>query len=221
MSGVVLRLARSKTERADVVRLRDAVYVQDQGRLADVADTAGTFDRYDAYAEYILAYDGDEAVGTVKLIADSAAGLPCDTVVDLTELRGLGDSRLVEFGHLMTLPRIRGQEVGMALMREGLVRCVARHGATHILGDFFVDDGGGLRSFYTDIGFVGLGAPYQDARFKDAPLSLVGVLDVRAAAARARSDTELGNRPLQYFFHDYDEYAAGGVVGADTAAGAR
>lgn len=219
MSGVVLRLARSQTERADVVRLRDAVYVRDQGRLADVADTADTFDRFDAYAEYILAYEDGEAVGTVKLIADSAAGLPCDSVVDLAELRGRG--RLVEFGHLMTLPRIRGREVGMALMREGLVRCVARHQATHVLGDFFVDDDGGLRSFYTDIGFVGLGAPYQDARFKDAPLSLVGVLDVRAAAERARQQEHRDNRPLQYFFHDYDEYAAGGAVVADTASGAR
>ncbi|MFF4414506.1 GNAT family N-acyltransferase [Streptosporangium sp. NPDC001559] len=218
MSSVTFRVAQSQADRDAVLRLRDAVYVQDQGRLSDAADTADTFDRFDAHADYIVAYQGAEAVGTVKIVPDSVAGLPCEDVVDVASLRAAG--RLVEFGHLMTLPQVRHREIGMALMRRGLVHSVTRHGATHVLGDFFAEAGGGLRSFYTEIGFVALHEPYRDVRFREAPLSLVAVLDLAGAAARARTEAGRGNRLLQYFFHDYDDYAKGSRV-ADTPSGAR
>ncbi|MFF9690820.1 GNAT family N-acetyltransferase [Streptomyces sp. NPDC014623] len=203
---VAYRIARTDAERADVILLRDAVYVRDQGRLADTADTAATFDRFDGTAEYIVGYLDGAPVGTVKVIPDSPSGLPCDDTVDLSPLRP--GNRLVEFGHLMTLPKLRHQEIGMALMRQALVHGVRAHGATHIIGDFFVDDSGGLRSFYQDIGFVALGEPYTDERFRGAPLSLVAALDVLEAARAARDDVHRGNRVLQYFFGDYDSYAS-------------
>ncbi|GHF52403.1 hypothetical protein GCM10010218_37330 [Streptomyces mashuensis] len=206
-STVQFRVARTPAERADVLRLRDAVYVRDQGRLADAADTAATFDRFDPHADYVLAYAGDEAIGTVKVVPDSDAGLPCEDMVDLGPLRTAGN-RLTEFGHLMTLPEVRGRKVGMALMREALVHSVSVHGATHVLGDFFADEeAGGLRGFYLEIGFTAVQEPYRDTRFQGAPLSVVGVLDVRAAAARARTAAGADVPLLQYFFHDYAAYA--------------
>ncbi|MFC4502407.1 MULTISPECIES: GNAT family N-acetyltransferase [Streptomyces] len=199
-------MARTEKERADVLRLRDAVYVQDQERLADAADTAGTFDRFDGQAQYIVGYRGDEPVGTIKVVPDSPLGLPCDDTVDLTALRP--GNRLVEFGHLMTLPAVRSQNIGMVLMREALVHSVRAHRATHILGDFFVDDSGGLRDFYREIGFTALHEPYRDIRFQGAPLSLVAVLDTADAVRRARTGEHRGSRLLQFFFGDYDTYAA-------------
>ncbi|MET8039333.1 GNAT family N-acyltransferase [Micromonospora sp. NPDC005215] len=201
------RVARSAEDWSAVRRLREAVYVHEQSRLADVADTADTFDRFDGYASYILAEDGPDAVGTIKVVPDAEIGLPCDDVVDLSALRRPGN-RLVEFGHLMTLPRIRQRSVGMALMREALVHSVARYRATHVLGDFFVDDTGGLRPFYLEIGFVALSPPYADERFHSAPLSIVGVLDVEDAARRCHTEQGRTNRLLQYFFADYDAYVA-------------
>ncbi|WP_431045767.1 GNAT family N-acetyltransferase [Streptomyces sp. P1-3] len=201
------RLARSAADKDAVLRLREAVYVQDQGRLADAADTAATFDRFDASAEYIVAYADGEPVGTVKVVPDSAAGLPCDDVVDLTELRP--GNRLVEFGHLMTLPGVRQRRIGVALMREGLVRSVREHRATHILGDFFVDDTGRLRDFYTAIGFEPVGEPYPDARFQEAPLSVVGVLDIADAVSRSRTVEGGRIELLRFFFGDFDTYADG------------
>ncbi|MEV8633635.1 GNAT family N-acyltransferase [Streptosporangium sp. NPDC051023] len=218
MNSVIFRVAQSQVDRDAVLRLRDAVYVQDQGRLSDAADTAETFDRFDAHAEYIIAYQEAEAIGTVKVVPDSEAGLPCEDVVDIASLRAGG--RLVEFGHLMTLPQVRNREIGMSLMREGLVHSVTKYGATHVLGDFFAEEGGGIRSFYTEIGFVALHEPYRDVRFKDAPLSLVAVLDLADAAARARTEAGRGSKLLQYFFHDYDDYAKRSRV-ADTPSGAR
>ncbi|MER5302442.1 GNAT family N-acetyltransferase [Streptomyces lasiicapitis] len=201
---MTFRLARTEAERADVLRLRDAVYVEDQGRLADAADTAATFDRFDAHAEYILGYVDGEAAGTVKVVPDSAAGLPCDDTVDVSALRA--GNRLVEFGHLMTLPSMRHREIGMALMREAVIHSARKHDMTHILGDFFVDDSEGLRGFYKEIGFFALHEPYEDARFKGAPLSLVAALDVTEAVSRARTPEGQKSRLLQYFFGDYDTY---------------
>jgi putrescine aminotransferase len=204
-STVSFRVAASPADDAAILKLRDAVYVRDQGRLADARQTASTFDRYDLHAVYILADDGSEPVGTIKVIPDSPIGLPCDKVADVSSMREHG--RLVEFGHLMTLPRVRSRLIGMALMRRALIHSVQAYGVTHILGDFFVDDTGQLRDFYTGIGFVALGAPYEDARFTGAPLSVVAVLDIADAVRQCRSVENGGARNLRYFFGDYDEYA--------------
>ncbi|MFD9903058.1 GNAT family N-acetyltransferase [Streptomyces sp. NPDC059063] len=201
---VTFKVARTPADKADVLRLRDAVYVGDQGRLADAGDTAATFDRFDPYAEYIVGYDDGRPVGTVKVVPDTEAGLPCDDTVDLSGLRD--GNRLVEFGHLMTLPEMRHREIGMALMREAVIHSARTHDMTHILGDFFVDDSEGLRGFYKEIGFFALHEPYEDHRFKGSPLSLVAALDVTEAVRRARTPEGKKSRLLQYFFGDYDHY---------------
>ena len=203
---VTFRIAASASDKAAVLRLRDAVYVQDQGRLTDVGQMADTFDRYQSV--YILADDGGSPIGAIKVIPDSPAGLPCDNTADVSALREHG--RLVEFGHLVTLPRVRGQSVGVALMREALIYSVQNHRATHIIGDFFVQDDGALRDFYSGLGFIPLGEPYRDDRFVGAPLSVVAVLDIADAVRRCRSSNGSQARHLRYFFGDYDQYAHAG-----------
>ncbi|NUQ95942.1 MAG: GNAT family N-acetyltransferase [Streptomyces sp.] len=201
--AVTFRATNAHADSSTILRLRDLVYVRDQGRLVDAADTAATFDRFDPHAVYILACQGTEPVGTVKIVPDSQAGLPCEDVVDVGELRA--GNRLVEFGHLMTVPRVRKQSIGMALMREAVVLSTRRFAATHVLGDFFVEDGNGLRSFYTDLGFVPMGEPYRDERFAGSPLSVVGALDLAAAARGLRGAAAGPGDALHYFFHDYEE----------------
>jgi putrescine aminotransferase len=203
-SRATFRVAATAADKARVVALRDAVYVHDQGRLGDAADTAATFDRFDSHALYLLAEKGGQDVGTVKIVRDSPAGLPCEDFVDLGPLRA--GAQLVEFGHLMTLPTIRNQTVGMGLMRAALIHSVREFAATHVLGDFFIDDSGGLRSFYTTIGFVPVGEPYADPRFQGAPLSVVAALDLAGAAKRLENATGRAQQLLRYFFHDYPEY---------------
>jgi len=198
--------ARSAADQAAVARLREIVYVLDQGRLNDVADTSATFDRFDAVSTYILAYEGAEAIGTVKVVPDGGRGLPCDDTVDLSALRP--GNKLVEIGHLMTVPAVRDRAIGLGLMREALRYSVVHFGATHLLGDFFADEEGGrLRAFYTGIGFVAVGEAYPDHRFAGSPLSVVGALDIRAAVGRTRADTDRRNRLMHYFFGDYHTYA--------------
>ncbi|MEU9340156.1 GNAT family N-acetyltransferase [Streptomyces sp. NPDC048278] len=195
-------LATSAADKAAVIRLRDQVYVQDQGRLDDAGDMAATFDRFDAYADYILARLDGEPVGCIKVVRDSELGLPCQDVADLTEFKD--GHRVVELGHLMTRPDVRHQMLGMALMREGLLHGI-RHGATRLVGDFFVDDTGELRGFYRSLGFVALCKPYPDERFAGAPLSLVGGLDFAGAADRVPGSHGKERQLLEYFFGDYAE----------------
>ena len=217
ISEVDIRVAESAADRAAVMLLRDIVYVRDQGRLTGSRDMATTFDKFDSRADYLLAHAGGEPIGAVKIIADSAAGLPCEDVVDIAPLRQLDGARLVEFGHLLTVPRARNQSVGMRLMRAALLHALGTRCATHIIGDFFIDDGDrdggdgeGLRSFYRLIGFTPVGAPYRDTRFKDSPLSLVAVLDLPDADRRRATSSGKERDLLDYFFHDYPERLARG-----------
>ena len=205
--AVEFRVARTPVDKDGVLALRDQVYVRDQARLADVADTAATFDRFDRQSTYILACQDAEPVGTIKVVPDSEIGLPCEDMISLASLRsGERARRLVEFGHLMTVPRARNRQIGIGLMRAALVHSLTEHAATHVLGDFFAEDDGSLRGFYTQIGFVPVGEPYRDTRFQHAPLSVIAVLDLEDAAARTRTPAEADNAPLQYFFHDYDRH---------------
>lgn len=204
MSTLTIRVAESAADTAAVIGLRDTVYVRDQGRLADVSATADTFDRFDPHATYLLALDDGRPVGTVKVIPDAFAGLPCDDTVDLSALR-VGN-RLAEIGHLMTVPEVRSRTIGMRLMRAALVHAVTVHGATHILGDFFAEDDGGLRGFYLELGFVPVSEPYRDERFSGAPLSVVAAIDLADAARRCHVPPGSESRALRYFFDDYPDY---------------
>jgi putrescine aminotransferase len=203
---ITIRVARTADDKRAILALRDSIYVQDQNRLVDVADMTSTFDRFDPYAVYLMALDGAEPIGCVKVVPDSPAGLPCEDTVDLARARNVGP--IVEFGHLMTLPRVRHRSIGQRLMRSALVYSIREHGAAGVVGDFFIDDVGRLRAFYTMIGFEAVGEPYRDVRFKDAPLSVVAWLDLAAAARRVATATGKAAELLHYFFHDYDALVA-------------
>jgi putrescine aminotransferase len=196
------------------MRIRDAVYVREFGYFGAAQDMSETFDSYDEHAVYIVASSGSGPVGTVKVTEDSAAGLPSDTLADLSTLRGFG--RLVEVGHLMTLPGERGRGVGQELMRWALIYSVRKCGASHIVGEFMLRDGK-IREFFLDIGFAALTGPVPDMRVKGMPLCQVAALDLLAAARTARTRAGLANERLRYFFRDYDfrdydEWANGPVT---------
>lgn len=195
------------SQHPDIHFLREIVYVDDQNRLSDTDDMSSTFDRYDDTSVYITGYDSGAPVGTVKVISDSPAGLPCEVQVDIADVRATG-AVVAEIGHLLTIPAMRDRRIGMELMRQSLMHAVCELHATHLLADFFVDDHdeGDLRSFYTMIGFRALGTPYRDVRFVGSPMSRVAVLDV-PAAARGLADTTGRERELREFFYGgYPDY---------------
>jgi predicted GNAT family N-acyltransferase len=195
---------------ASVRRVREIVYVDDQQRLRSSAEMADTFDRFDKASCYILAIEDGEPVGTVKVIGDSEAGLPCGDHVDIVALRA--NHQVAEIGHLLSVPAVRQRGIGMGLMRQALVHAVQSLGATHILADFFASakDGGQLRPFYVEIGFSPVGEPFYDERFQGSPMSRVGVLDVPAAAAATRLAVGRRRELMEFFYGDYDDYSRRG-----------
>ncbi len=212
-STVKFRIASAPGDRAEIMRIRDIVYVSETGYLDAVTDMSGTFDSYDEHAVYIVASDGSGPLGTVKVTEDSAIGLPCDALADLSGIRRAG--RAVEVGHLIMLPGARGRGIGQELMRRALIYSTRKYGATHIVGEFVLS-GPNIREFYLAVGFAPLGDPNRDARIKGAPSCQVAALDLPAAARIARTRAGLLNERLQYFFHDYDfrthdEWVNGGL----------
>lgn len=168
---------------APAQRLRDSVYASEQHRrhgtskgVADAGQQANT--------TYFVAVCGDELVGAIKVVADSAAGLPCEAAIDLDPLRA--GRRFVELGNFAVLPSFRKHGLGVLLMRHAVRYAAHALAATHALADHFIEGPHKPQSaFYRALGFVPAGPPYADTRFEGSPLSQIDMLDLGAALARA------------------------------------
>jgi putrescine aminotransferase len=166
-----------------VQKLRETIYVAAENRIGEVGDFAGSFDRYNNYSKWFIAMSEGRAVGVVKVIRDSELGLPYEIIIG----RGKRDSNDVyaEIGHLLSISGPQSQPVVLGLMREAFAYCSNELGATHVVGDVFVDKRRG-DAFYHRIGFTTLHGPYQDARFLNAPMSAIVVLKVAELAPLMR-----------------------------------
>ncbi len=198
-NNIELRIATTARAKQDVLALRKAVYVGTENRISEVADFQQTFDRWDEQARYIVAYDEGTPVGTVKVIPDSEAGLPCAEFVDLAAVRARGLP--VEFGHLIVLPGQRGQGIGMLLMREAFRFSVHEFRATHIVADLFLDKRD-TSTFYRKLGFEVLHGPYRDPRFLGAPESLLMIVDIDRTVRMAAEPDSPVNQLLDFFLAD-------------------
>jgi N-acyl amino acid synthase FeeM len=176
ISGLTVNVATSRRDLADVEAIRRQVYIDEEKRVRSDEHYLESFDVYKSL--YLIARLNRLCVGTIKIIEDSSAGLPCDSVVELASLRG-PNVALVELGHLITAPGVRQRRVILELICAVLVYCVSICGATHVLGDiFFTGNKEDFDShFYSTLGFRLLYGPYSDHRFLDAPQSLVMVLE--------------------------------------------
>jgi hypothetical protein len=162
-----------------VLSLRKRVYSDEEKRITTPEEFSDSFDKYNDKSVYFVGYCGEEPIGTVKVIRDSPIGLPCGDVINLAALRK--DSNvLVEFGHLIVLPRYREKDVFLLLAREAFRYGRFEVNATHIIGDVFIDKGGHnyTQDFYHKLGFTDLHGPYKDSRFSNSPDSMLIVLDL-------------------------------------------
>jgi putrescine aminotransferase len=166
-----------------VQKLRETIYVDAENRIGEVGDFAGSFDRYNAYSKWFIAMSEGRAVGVVKVIRDSELGLPYEIIIG----RGQREANDVyaEIGHLLSISGPQSQPVVLGLMREAFAYCSNELGATHVVGDVFVDKRRG-DAFYHRIGFTTLHGPYKDDRFLNAPMSAIVVLRVADLAPLMR-----------------------------------
>lgn len=166
-----------------IQKLRETIYVTAENRIGEVGDFAGSFDRYNEHSKWFIAMSEGNAVGVVKVIRDSELGLPYEIVLG----RGKREANDVyaEIGHLLSISGPQSQPVVLGLMREAFAYCSNELGATHVVGDVFVDKRRG-DAFYHRIGFTTLHGPYKDDRFLNAPMSAIVVLRVADLAPLMR-----------------------------------
>jgi predicted GNAT family N-acyltransferase len=104
----------------------------------------------------------------------------------------------VEFGHLITLPEVRQQKIGLALMREAYRYSVANFQSTHIIADLFIDKND-RTEFYRRVGFEPLYGPYRDPRFVNAPESLLMILEIGRLRGLLDKSSGRARELLTYF----------------------
>ncbi len=89
--SVRIKVAQTARELNDVFHLRHQVYVKGEGVLKQVVseDSGTVFDRFDALPPVanIIAYSGEEPIGTMRINLDTGTGLPPDELYDFSEYR--------------------------------------------------------------------------------------------------------------------------------------
>jgi hypothetical protein len=75
------------------------------------------------------------------------------------------------------------------------------------VGTFLAGEQGALREFYQLLGFAAIGPPRPLPSVNGEPLALAAFLEVAAAVRMSRTVAGRANERLQFFFHDYDDYA--------------
>ncbi len=93
---VRVKIAKTAKELDDIFHLRHQVYVKGEGVLKGIVseESETIFDRFDALPPVgnIIAYSGNEPIGTMRINLDAGVGLPPDDSSDFTEYR----ERIVE-----------------------------------------------------------------------------------------------------------------------------
>ncbi len=93
---VRVKIAKTAKELDDVFHLRHQVYVKGEGVLKGIVseESETIFDRFDALPPVgnIIAYSGNEPIGTMRINLDAGVGLPPDDSSDFTAYR----ERIVE-----------------------------------------------------------------------------------------------------------------------------
>ena len=199
---ITVRPVTRKGDFAQIQLLRDAIYVQTEHRIGAVDDFAGSFDRYNERSLWFIALVDEQVVGTVKVIGDSEIGLPFESIIG-RQHRGAGDV-VVEIGHLLALPGSSTRYIVMDLLREASAYSRNELGATHLVGDVFLDKTRG-DAFYRRVGFKPLHGPYRDERFLNAPMSMMLKLRMADVAPLMRGSTGTRKELLRYLTSGWND----------------
>ena len=134
---IEFREVTGSTDWHHIQALREAIYVTAENRIGEETGFYGSFDRYNDHSKWFLAMSEGRAVGCVKVIRDSEIGLPYETIIG-HQKRAPGQV-IAEIGHLLSLSGPMSAPVVLGLMRESFAYSVNQLGATHVVGDVFLD----------------------------------------------------------------------------------
>lgn len=200
---IKIKIARSPKEIDDALWLRHEVFVIEDGKFGGKALHGHRMvDRFDAFPSvfHVIAYDGSDPVATMRLVKDSAGGLPADELYDFDRYRrrALLETREPVFGSAGMLA-IRNQwrrrrDVIRAMFRMAATVC-KREGATHILVAVNHETAG----MYQRLGFTPLGEKVWNEEIENHIVPLAGSTEQFVAwAFQGLPDTPLS--PFQDSF---------------------
>lgn len=88
--AIHLKVAKTQKQIDDAIRVRHEVFVVEDGKFGGESFPDGRMtDHFDAYPGVynIVAYDGDEAIATIRLTKDSGGGVPAERHFDFNPFR--------------------------------------------------------------------------------------------------------------------------------------
>jgi N-acyl-L-homoserine lactone synthetase len=143
-------------------RFRHHVYVDELGWFSDMGGIL--MDEFDEISHNYAAYDDTgEVIGSVRVVPDSPLGLPIERCFPLKDYRE--GKRLVEICRLAVSSQNRTSRLLLWLIRAAY-QCAVRTGATHIIGDAYVNNA--TVAMYEKFGYQRLGAPFFDPSYNRA-----------------------------------------------------
>jgi N-acyl-L-homoserine lactone synthetase len=213
-----VRIERLSDEK-ELVRLfafRYEVFVEELGWMARKDRGAHILvDEFDQESANYAAYDDEDViVGSLRVVPDSALGLPLERCRVLNGYRG--NRRLVELSRLAVAPEWRGMVLAALLMKAGY-QCAVRMGATHIVLDTYVGNCQRTERLYEKMGFEQLTEPYDDPDY----LWRQGVVTFGLDCGQARREWPTQRPGLFAFFTAEDECIDHGLRPAWSAEPAR
>jgi ElaA protein len=144
MTTPIVQICTTEAERAEAMRIRFAVFVEEQRVPAELEP-----DEYDVQAVHLLAVEEEtgDPIGTARLV-DKGDGI-------------------AKIGRVAVLPGYRGKGVGDALMQAALDRA-RRTGHTIAILDAQLP----VIGFYERLGFIAEGPVFDDAGIPHRRMSL-------------------------------------------------
>lgn len=190
VNGHLVWSAKGPADLSDVDDLWRAIYGRELGWLAPNGKSLHN-DRFHAHSVYLLARVDGQTVGTMRLVRDSAEGLPVEQFVPIEKLRGDGDRRLIECQRLMILPEYRNQRRPdmpygvLAALVKGCLHWSLRNAVTHVVADLFLNTPTTPMAQLKALGFVDTGLEFVDTELTEPDRSAALLLTVGDLFARA------------------------------------
>ena len=128
-----LKIAQSTAAKAAVYRFRHQVFVEEERRFEHSGNHI--IDQYDSFAETInvLAFDGQQPIGSIRVIMENDVGFPADDFYDFSSFRSTLQGTCACIGWLCCTKKFRrhpGLVVGLIKM---CFREMRKKGARHVL----------------------------------------------------------------------------------------
>ena len=172
-------VASSAAEFELIDQLWREVYVEERKWLPP--KTQNIFqDKYHPYSAYLLAVKDETPIGTLRIVLDSAIGLPIEQFFVLGPLKE--SQKFAESQRLIVSPAFRNRKVkgapyGMwAALIKACVHYCFLHKVSYVLADVFTDAANlPMVEKFEWIGFHKIGCPFQDTEL-DAPGSSIAML---------------------------------------------